>query len=161
MILQVLNLSKVSTVFCSPQCKSQPSSLGSRPSGTVLNLVGTSNFKVINYIKRGQNYYVVTIYYFLQNWYQLNNKNSKFSEKDGGTNSYCPHMLRRACSCPFTGCSSWWFQLKCVKLCLIAHRAIIRLSRNATGSRFEQTNWSYRPPRPVKEIRDEMRERIW
>ena len=76
MILQVLNLSKVSTVFCSPQCKSQPSSLGSRPSGTVLNLVGTSNFKVINYIKRGQNYYVVTIYYFLQNWYQLNNKNS-------------------------------------------------------------------------------------
>ena len=84
MILQVLNLSKVSTVFCSPQCKSQPSSLGSRPGGTVLNLVGTNNFKVINYIKRGQNYYVVTIYYFLQNWYQLNNKNSKLSAKDGG-----------------------------------------------------------------------------
>ena len=159
MILQVLNLSKVSTVFCSPQCKSQPSSLGSRPGGTVLNLVGTSNFKVINYIKRGQNYYVVTIYYFLQNWYQLNNKN--FPKKMAGTNSYCPHMFRRACGCPFTGCSSWWFQLKCVKLCLIAHRAIIRLSRNATGSLAlnKQTD-PCRPPRPVKEIRDEMREEI-
>ena len=104
---------------------------------------------------------MVTIYYFLQNWYQMNSKNSKFSSK------------------------KWWGQIPTVPICSAGPAVVHLQGVPADGSNSSVSSYAllpivlsfdyratqldlalnkqtdpYRPPGPVKEIRDEMREEI-